>query len=80
MRLPSIEADEEADVDILSGDDVDTLSEEIEASLSSDEGRETPVHALLMRLHDLEPGLKDEWRGLLSRSGMDVIGAWVAHC
>jgi hypothetical protein len=42
--------------------------------------RDTLVHALFMRLHDFDPddddGLKDEWRGAVSRSGMDVVWAW----
>ena len=54
------------------------------ATNSKDEDRATTVHALFMRLHDFEGGedgigLKDEWRGVVSRSGMDVVGGWVCR-
>ncbi|KAF9463525.1 hypothetical protein BDZ94DRAFT_1258460 [Collybia nuda] len=79
LRLPSFEADEEADVDILSEDTENARSVEGGVEFSGGVDRRTPVHTLLMRLHDLDPGLRDEWRGVASRDGMDILGDWVAR-
>lgn len=57
----------------------------------SEDAEQERVHRLVMRWHDLPAedddeddaygagGLKDEWRGLLSRDGMDYLAAAVGH-
>ena len=67
---------EDTEIDIAAAGDID--------GPLKDEDRATAVHALFMRLHDFEHddglGLRDEWRGAISRSGMDVIGDWLGSC
>lgn len=97
MRLPWDGEEEagEVDVDIMTEDDLAVedgvekeedprrTPEEDSCRMPEEDARPTPIHALIMALHDLasDPsdsgGLGDAWRGLLSRDGMDVLGGWV---
>jgi NADPH-dependent glutamate synthase beta subunit-like oxidoreductase len=60
----------------------DDALQEMEA-IATEDDRVTAVHALFMRLHDYDDddgqGLRDEWRGAVSRYGMDIIGSWVCQ-